>query len=46
MIYCGLVAIIVAIVGYNGWELTARGAYESAEYTVFESDGSIEIRCL
>ena len=40
-----LVAIIgMTIVGSFAWNLTARGAYESAEYEVIESDGKIEIR--
>ena len=43
MIYIVL-AVVVAALGYSGWKLTARGAYESAAYTVHESDGPIEIR--
>ena len=43
MIYVGVVAIVVAF-AYFGWKLTARGAYESAEYTVIESDGPFETR--
>ncbi|MDF1843435.1 MAG: heme-binding protein [Rubripirellula sp.] len=40
-----LVAIIgMSILGSFTWNLTARGAYESAEYKVIESDGKIEIR--
>lgn len=35
----GLVGIAVAV-----WAVTARGRYETAEYEVLESDGSIEIR--
>ena len=43
MIY--LIAVIaVAVLAYFGWKLTARGAYESAEYTVLESDRPFEIR--
>ena len=43
MIY---VCITTAFVGlaYFGWKLTARGAYESAEYTVLQSDGNFETR--
>lgn len=36
--------ILVGVVAYFGWKLTARGAYESAAYTVLESDGSFELR--
>ena len=43
MIYVSL-AVVVAAVTYFGWKVTARGAYESAEYTVFETDGVFEIR--
>jgi hypothetical protein len=37
-------AIVVTAVTYFGWKLTARGQYESAEYTVVKSDGVFEIR--
>ena len=37
------VAAVVGIV-YLGWKYTARGAYESAEYTVLDSSRSFEIR--
>lgn len=43
MIYVSLGAIIVAL-AYFGWKLTARSAYESAEYTVLESDRAFETR--
>ena len=43
MIYLPLV-IVVLIVGSLAWNLTARAAYETAEYRVVESDGAIEIR--
>ncbi len=36
--------LAIAIVVFVGWKLTSRTAYESAEYTVLESDGSFEIR--
>ena len=42
LIYAG-VATVLAI-AYIGWKLTARGAYESAEYTVLESTSPFEIR--
>ena len=29
---------------FIGWQLTSRSAYESAEYTVLETDGQIELR--
>ena len=43
MIYLGVLIVVVST-AYFGWKLTARGAYESAEYTVLESDGSFEKR--
>lgn len=43
MTYLGVIAVIIAF-GYFGWKLTARSAYESAEYTVLELDGPIELR--
>ena len=42
MIYASVGAIVALT--YVGSSLTARGAYESAEYTVIESDGPFEIR--
>ena len=43
MIFSGtLIGLIVT--GVFGWNLIARGAYESAEYKVIESDGKFEIR--
>jgi DNA gyrase inhibitor GyrI len=43
MIYLCVAFVVVAIT-YIGWKLTARGAYESAEYTLLEADGPFEIR--
>jgi hypothetical protein len=43
MIYVSIVVVFVTV-AYFGWKLTARGAYESADYTVLESDGPLEIR--
>ncbi|QDU92466.1 SOUL family heme-binding protein [Lignipirellula cremea] len=43
MIYLGI-AVFVGAATYFGWKSTARGAYESAEYKVVETDGSFEIR--
>ena len=43
MIYV-LIAVVVCVVVYTGWKLTSRNAYESAEYSVLESDGDIELR--
>ncbi len=34
----------VLVLAYFGWTLTARSAYESADYTLIESDGSFEVR--
>ncbi len=43
MIFSGtLIGLILT--GVFGWNLIARGAYESAEYKVIESDGKFEIR--
>ncbi len=43
MMYLGIAVFIVAL-AFVGWKLTARGAYESAEYTVLKSDGAFELR--
>ncbi len=42
MIYLGV--LFAAVVAAVGWKLTARGAYETAEYVVLETSGSFEIR--
>lgn len=39
-----VVAVAICWLAYMGWKLTSRDAYESAEYSVLESDGSIELR--
>ena len=43
MTYLGVV-ILLTFGGIFTWNLTARAAYESAEYTVVESEGPFEIR--
>jgi hypothetical protein len=43
MVYL-IVAVVVCSVVFLGWKLTSRSGYESAEYTVVESDGQIELR--
>lgn len=43
MIYMGIVSVVI-VLAYFGWKLTARSAYESAEYTVLESDSPFETR--
>ncbi|NND96234.1 MAG: heme-binding protein [Pirellulaceae bacterium] len=43
MVYL-LLTVAIAVVGALGWNLTARAAYESAEYKVVKSDGKFEIR--
>lgn len=43
MVYLIVAAVLCGVV-FMGWKLTSRSAYESAEYTVLESDGSIELR--
>ena len=42
MNYAGLIVILA--IGYFAWKFTARGAYESAEYTVLDSAGPFETR--
>ena len=42
MTYFGSAALVLLVLA--GWKLMARGAYESAEYTVIQSDGEFEIR--
>lgn len=39
-----LIAVALVALAYGGWKLTSRNAYESAEYSVLESDGNIELR--
>ncbi len=41
--WLAIVAGIVIVAGI-GWKLTSRTAYESAPYTVLESDGRFEVR--
>lgn len=43
MIFSGTL-IGILLTGMFGWNIIARGAYESAAYTVVESDGNFEIR--
>lgn len=43
LIYLGTLVGVV-LLGTTAWAMTARAGYESAEYTVVETDGSIEIR--
>lgn len=38
------VAALIGGLVYMGWKLTSRNGYESAQYTVVESDGAIELR--
>ena len=35
---------LAGVCAFFAWKLTARGAYESAEYTVVVSDGPFEVR--
>jgi hypothetical protein len=39
-----IVAVLLVVAGSLIWNMTARAAYESAEYTVVESEGDFEIR--
>ncbi len=43
MVYFVVVAVVFGL-AYMGWKLTSRNAYESAEYSVLETDGNIELR--
>ena len=43
MVYI-VVAVLVCGLAFMGWKLTSRSSYESAEYTVLKSDGTIELR--
>ena len=43
MIYLCVAAVVVAF-AYFGWKLTARSSYESAAYTVLETDSPFETR--
>lgn len=43
MIYLGL-SCVFAFIFFFGWKLTARSAYETAEYTVLEEESPCEIR--
>ena len=43
MVYIFVAAIVFGLV-YMGWKLTSRNAYESAAYSVLETDGNIELR--
>ena len=43
MIYL-IIAVVICGAVFVGWKLTSRSAYESAEYTVLETDGQIELR--
>ena len=43
MVYLTIAVALVVIVGV-GWRMTARTSYESAAYSVVESDGPVEIR--
>jgi hypothetical protein len=43
MIYLSIVSVVIVLV-YFAWKLTARSAYESAEYTMLESDSPFETR--
>jgi DNA gyrase inhibitor GyrI len=39
-----IAAVAVVVIAYFGWKMTSRNAYESAEYTVLDADGSFEVR--
>jgi hypothetical protein len=39
-----IIAVSAVTLAFFAWKLTARGAYESAEYSVLRSEGSFEVR--
>ena len=43
MVYAAILILLAATAGV-GWRMTARSSYESAAYSLLESDGSFEIR--
>jgi hypothetical protein len=43
MVYLSVI-VAIAVIGTFGWNLTARAAYESAEYKIVETDGKFEKR--
>ena len=43
IIYLGIISVGI-VLAYFAWRLTARSAYESAEYTVLESESPFETR--
>jgi hypothetical protein len=43
LVICVVIGV-VGVIAYFGWKLTARGAYETAEYAVLLKDGPFEIR--
>lgn len=44
IIYAGTGVVFIALAAYFGWKFVARGAYETAGYTVVQADGQFEIR--
>ena len=36
--------VVVSVCAYWGWKLTARNAYEAAEYKTLDQEGQFEIR--
>lgn len=43
-LYYLLTVILTVAITYLGWRLTSRSGYESAEYSVLESNGPFELR--
>ncbi len=43
MVYAAMLILLLVIAGV-GWKMTARTSYETAAYSVLESDGPFEIR--
>ena len=44
MLYLTILATALIATAWIGWKFTARDAYETAEYTLIESEGAFEIR--
>ncbi|RLT09457.1 MAG: heme-binding protein [Planctomycetota bacterium] len=42
MVYAAILILLLTLI--VGWKLTARSSYESADYSVLESDGPLEVR--
>ncbi len=39
-----IACVVFFVIAYLGWKMTSRSAYESAQYSVIDLDGSFEVR--